>query len=41
VPAAIGVLIGRVGPEVLGPCLLLLAALLGLIYTVPQWKKGR
>jgi fucose permease len=32
VPAAIGVLIGRVGPEILGPCLVVLATLLALIY---------
>jgi len=33
VPAAIGVLIDQVGPEVLGPCLVALAMLLALIYT--------
>jgi len=32
VPAGIGVLIGMAGPEVLGPSLLLLTAVLGLVY---------
>jgi fucose permease len=32
VPAAIGVLIDRAGPEVLGPCLVVLATLLVVIY---------
>lgn len=32
VPAGIGVLIGRVGPEALGPCLVVLAVLLVVLY---------
>jgi fucose permease len=36
VPAAIGVLIGRIGPEILGPCLVLLAALLALVYAASR-----
>lgn len=36
VPAAIGVLIGRTGPGALGPCLIVLAALLAVIYAASR-----
>lgn len=40
-PAGVGVLIGRVGPEVLGPCLLGLALVLAALYLPYRPHRGR
>jgi fucose permease len=40
VPAAIGALIDRSGPDVLGPCLVALAALLALLYTSSRRRRS-